>query len=90
MPTHARGAFYYGKTGIAEWMKCQTNHSRITDEMYNDMTTRQETGMRQACCRGCRALFYISYYGEERWEIREFPFKPQQETEQRGLSKEKV
>lgn len=86
MPSHARGAHYFGQ--IAGYMSCPINHEGLANELYVQILGKDKKGggTQTRQCENCQTTIVVSARPGGEWETRYFPGK--KETENTGENPE--
>ncbi len=73
MPAHARGAFYFGKSDVSKFFKCNVDHDRWADEIYAQIVKMNENGVgyKSEICK-CGVAVAVSARPGGEWEHRIF------------------
>lgn len=71
MPTRARGAFYFGKSDVSKFFKCNVDHDRWADEIYVQIVKENGVGYKSVICK-CGVAVVVTARPEGEWEHRIF------------------
>lgn len=73
MPSHARGAHYFGK--VADFLNCAVDHGKIANQAYQNIKKESGTGFVSKKCEGCGATINVTVRPGGEWEQQIFPPK---------------